>query len=474
MSNRAGLCFLVVLFLAGCVRQRDPYYCPGANPNDNCAEDAGPMACTSNDQCTAPLGVCDVTGSGTCVQCTPDQAGACSGATPACGEDRTCRACRAHAECAGSEACLPDGTCAEPAQVAYVKPTSLGGTDNTSCTLMFPCTKVARALATGRPYVKLAGTTDEAVTVQGAQVVTFLAEPDAKLTRTAGAGAILTVLEIGTSLTVYDLSISNAPNDPNGIGIVIPAAGGAPALTLIRAKVMSNPGGGISASGGALTVSQSTISGNAGGGISVTGGALTVSQSTISGNAGGGISVTGGALTVSQSTISGNAGGGISVSGGTFVIVGNVFFNNGNDTQTVGGVAIDAPQSPANRLEFNTFSLNKAMAGKGLAIDCFAGVFTARNNIMSQNGTLANMEQVDGTCAHAYSIVRPGTLPSGAGNSSMDPLFVDMTTGDLHVRAGSPALGAADPASDLTGPAELDIDGQRRASPADIGADEVP
>jgi hypothetical protein len=101
-------------------------------------------------------------------------------------------------------------------------------------------------------------------------------------------------------------------------------------------------------------------------------------------------------------------------------------------------------------------------------------MFTARNNIMSQNGTLMNMAQVGGSCAHAYSIVRPGPLPSGAGNSSMDPLFVDITTGDLHVRPESPALGAADPASDLTGPAELDIDGQRRASPADIGADEVP
>lgn len=461
MTNRAGRCFLICglgfqvalsLALAGCVRRKDPYHCPGANPNDNCAEDAGPMACASNAECTPPLGVCDVTGSMTCVQCTPDQPGACSSATPVCGEDRTCRACRAHAECAASNACLPDGTCADPAQVAYVQPDSLGGTDNTSCKLTFPCSKVARALATGRPYIKLAGTTDEAVTVQGGQVVTFLADPDAKLTRTGGAGAILTVLESGTSLTIYDLSISNAPNDPNGIGIVISAASGAPALTLIRAKVMNNPGGGISAWGGALTVSQSTLSGNTGRGITASGGALTISQSTISGN----------------------ASGGISASNGSFVIVGNVFFNNGNDTQTVGGVAINAPENPANRLEFNTFSLNKVMAGKGLAIDCDAGMFTARNNIMSQNGTLMNTDQVSGSCAHAYSIVRPGMLPSGVGNSSMDPLFVDVTTGDLHVRSGSPALGAADPASDLTGLAELDIDGHRRASPADIGADEVP
>jgi hypothetical protein len=35
-------------------------------------------------------------------------------------------------------------------------------------------------------------------------------------------------------------------------------------------------------------------------------------------------------------------------------------------------------------------------------------------------------------------------------------------------------LGAADPSSNLTGLAERDIDGDARAAPADIGADEAP
>jgi hypothetical protein len=140
----------------------------------------------------------------------------------------------------------------------------------------------------------------------------------------------------------------------------------------------------------------------------------------------------------------------------------------------VGGVAIGTPQSATNRLEFNSFTRNKAQDTLGTAIHCIAGTFTARNNIMSENGTLTNMEQVGGSCAHAYSIARPGTMPPGAGNSNMDPLFANTTTGDLHVSAGSPALGAADPNSDLTGPAARDIDGDVRAAPADLGADEVP
>jgi hypothetical protein len=201
---------------------------------------------------------------------------------------------------------------------------------------------------------------------------------------------------------------------------------------------------------------------------------LTLLRAKILNNTGGGISASGGTLTVSQSTISANQGGGISVTNGTFVIVGNVFFNNGNDTSLMGGVGVGTPQNAMNRLEFNSFTRNKAQDTLGTAIQCLAGTFTARNNIMSENGTLTNPQQVGGNCAHAYSIARPGTLPPGSGNSSADPLFVNTSTGDLHLRAGSPALGAADPGSSLMGPAARDIDGDARIAPADIGADEVP
>lgn len=414
---------LALVFAAGCPWTSNSNHCPGANPNDNCHEaDAGPARCTSNAECSAPAAVCDVAGSMTCVQCTPEQASECSGATPACDQDRTCRACAAHAECA-SRACLPDGSCGDDAMVAYVDP---AGTDNASCTNAMPCTLVSKALATNRPFVKLTGTTDEAVTVDNGRMVTFLADSGAVLTRTNN-GSLLRV-EDSAQLQVYDLEISGALG--TNVGIAIPV-GATATVSLTRAKVLNNAGGGISASGGALTVSQSTISGN--------------------------------------------TGGGISVMNGTFVIVGNVFFGNGTQAGTVGGIAISTTQNAANRLEFNSFNKNAATGGFGPAIQCMVGgPFVARNNIMSENGTLTNMDQVGGNCMHTYSIARPGTLPPGNGNSSMDPLFVNTTTGDLHVRAGSPVLGAADPSSNLTGVAERDLDGDVRTNPADIGADEVP
>jgi hypothetical protein len=293
-----------------------------------------------------------------------------------------------------------------------------------------PCTKVAKALATNRPFVKFHGTTDEPVTVSGGRDVTFLGDVGAKLTL-SGSGAIVTVKDDNTKLSVFDLSISDAQN-VNSIGIVVPPASGAPSVSLTRVTVSNDPGGGVSSSAGSLTISRSTISNN-------------------------------------------KPGGGVSVGGGTFAIVGNVFFGNGDNTNgTVGGVSITTAQNASNRLEFNSFAKNTTMDGIAPAIQCVAGTFTARNNILSDNGTLSNMNQTGGTCTHAYSIVRPGLLPPGTGNAAEDPMFANTTTGDLHIATGSPARHAADPNSDLAGIASLDIDGDTRVAPADKGADQIP
>jgi hypothetical protein len=195
---------IVALGWAAASCRKSDHYCPGALL-DNCNYRDAIEACTRNEDCSAPAAVCDVGGSRMCVQClAPDQTSACTGATPVCGDDHVCRGCGAHAECAGSEVCLPTGSCGGDTNVAYVDP---AGTDNASCTRATPCTLLSKALATNRPYVKLTGTTDEAVIIDNGRVITFLADPGAKLTRSNGAGAIVTVRDSGTSLTVYDLTI---------------------------------------------------------------------------------------------------------------------------------------------------------------------------------------------------------------------------------------------------------------------------
>jgi hypothetical protein len=430
MSNtKRHLLCLLALALAGLCTACNPRYCEG-NPGNNClnewdAATDGVSRCTSNDQCAAPTPVCDVAGTQTCVECTPDQADACTGTTPVCGGDHTCGPCTEHAQCAASNACLPDGSCADAGQVAYVDP---AGTDNNACTKDMPCTKVAKALATNRPYVKFHGTTNEAVTVNGGRSVTFLADEGAALTRSSGSGAIVTVSDDGTELMVYDLAIQNAPNTASGIGVVIPTASGAPSVALVRVKVSNNPGGGISSSGGTLTVSQSTISGNQGGGISVTG------------------------------------------AGAMFLITNNFIYRNGNNsTAGFGGVDIGVTSPGASRLEFNTIVDNQATSGPLNAggVRCSATSFAAPNNIIARNlvgaSTMDSNAQTLGACTYPTSTV----ASSVSGLAFARP---DAMPYDYHLMSGSSAIDQATTGSTV----DKDFDGDARPKGAqkDIGADE--
>lgn len=414
---------LVVFLAAPACKTRDRYYCEGA-PNDNCLLADADLTCSSSSQCPGERPVCDVGGSGVCVQCTPAEREACGPTTPAC-RDNTCQACVAHAECPDSNVCLPDGSCGDDANVAYVDP---AGTDNASCTNAMPCTLVSKALATNRPYVKLTGTTDEAVTIDSGRVVTFLADPGAKLTRTSGTGPIVTVRDNGTSLAVYDLSISDAPNSPSGIGIVIPTAAGAPTMTLTRVKVTNNPGGGISASGGSLAVSQSTLSGNAGGGISITG------------------------------------------VGATFSIVNNYIFRNGDqDMGTFGGVNLGVASAGASRFEFNTVVDNRAASGatRGGGLVCDIIGFAAPNNIIARNSvggsTSASTAQTLGACTYPTSRVQDDVSTLGFASPDNAPFSYKVTAGSSAIdQAATPSAVGID----------HDGDARPQGQEKDIGADE--
>lgn len=228
----------------------------------------------------------------------------------------------------------------------------------------------------------------------------------------------------GTTLSIYDVAIADA--GPASIGIVMPSSS-APNVTLVRTTIHNNPGGGISVVGGSLTIEQSTISNNLGGGITI-------------------------------------------LQDSRFSIVNSVLFANGSLSSATGAIAIAIGAAAGNRLEFNTFHDNIAQSGVGAAIQCSAGAFVARNNILYRNGTLASPQQIGGSCGHAYSIVLPGALPPGFSNRAADPRFINPEAGDFHLGAGSPAIGASDPGSDLCGATSIDFDGAPRVKPVAIGA----
>ena len=453
------LLLLASLALAACGNAN---FCPGHLDSD-CRvppDSPGPRTCTGDTDCSALTAVCDLAGSKTCVQCTTAEPSACTDGTPVCGTDNTCRACAAHSECASS-VCLPTGFCGAEGDVAYVDPM---GSDNDMCTKVMPCTKLAKALATARPYLKLTGSTNDTASINN-QNVTILADPGATLTSTQN-GLILEV-KGSSKVAIYDLLISGA-SGPSGFGISLPA-GNAATLDLHHATLSNNNASGISATGGTLTLSQSTISGNPGGGISATGSTLlTVSQSNISNNTGGGISTAGGVLTISRSTINGNAGGGISTSSSAKFNITNTFvFRNGNKTtSTFGGLNLQFVGT-GNRLEFNTIVDNDANTNSG-GIFCNVPTFSAPNNIVahnSLNGSATDPNaQTFGSCTYPTSKIQMDLTGLAFEHPDSAPFSYKLTT-------GSSAVDMATTPSDI----DVDNEGDHRPQGAqkDIGADEL-
>lgn len=398
-------------------KEPNPGYC--AHPPCAAGDGGG---CTKDTDCASPAGVCDTTAN-QCVQCTATDHAACAGTTPVCGTDDTCRACAAHSECAADACSFADGSCVAETDVAYV---DSAGTNNTACGRLSPCTSLIAGLGTGKPFVRVRGTIDEAIAFTTGRV-TILADRGATLTHD-GAAPVLTVSGpvsgADTSLTIYDLTISD-----------------------------NHLGGGVSVAAGAGMTNLSLI------------------HTTISGHDGEGIRVESGAFTLARSAITSNRDGGVVIDGtATFFIVGNTFFANGSMTSTTGAVRISARQAPSNRLDFNSLLKNQNQ-DRGGAIDCSAGpTFTARNNIIDNPAQLA--DPLTGSCAYAYSLIQPAsTAQSTHPVVGADPMFVDPINGDMHLMSGSPALHAADPAADVSGLALDDMDGKpRMPPPATIGA----
>jgi len=478
----------------GCKRD-NPYYCENPVHTDcigsDAAQDATPDSlprCNTNQECSGDTSVCDLDVTRMCVRCTATDRQACVGAMPACSNDHVCVGCSAHDQC-NSKACLPDGSCGDDVNVAYVDAAGSGS----ACTSEFPCKRVADGLATNRPYVKLQGTTDEAVTIDNGRVVTFLADPGAKLVRTTG-GALLEVYA-ASHVTIYDLEISGASGS-NGPGISIPPSSnstvelirstvrgtttgagiaifGNGSVVLTDSRVIDNSGGGILAAGtGAVSCARSEISDNGGDGItSPAGGTVSVTRSKIADNLGVGVVVPGGVVTVTQSTVRGNSRGGVDVTNAEYRLSNNLLVRNGTPTSLFGGVRISQIGTVGTHVfEFNTMALNTTSPGGAAGVICNAvtAPLAFTNSIVYGNGLGS---QVDGAnCNWSYSNVGPSSLP-GASIIASDPLFVAPSEDNFQLQATSPDRDAADPAATL----EVDIDGTSRPQGArrDMGAVEM-
>lgn len=421
---------LALVLSAGCkIANEQSCQRPENMDKPECAGVTGPECADNTDCAGTPTPVCK-TDEETCVQCLVNDDCTASATAPICGDTNSCEGCKLDDQCPAG-VCLEGGACASPDAIIFASP---DGADTPGCglTAADPC-NLQQAIDETTPtrnIVKLTAETFEATGADG-----FVVDG-------ANVPHPITVIARGATIS----------RGTNGPGLTIKNDG--------KAELF----------GGTVT----GLAGATGHGVQCLNATLAVSATTIDGNAALGVRADTCTLSVTNATLRSNLGGGISVNNGTFVIVGNILHFNGLPTGTVGGIKITTMANAGNRLDFNTLNQNFALE-IGPGIDCFAGTFVARNNILWNNGNGTNLKQVAGGCRVSFSDVGPmdlATANDGGDNVNMDPMFLDESS-DLHLMPASPVTGLAS-ALALGGVAAVDLDGDERTSPPDIGADELP
>lgn len=379
--------------LVGCA---NPNYCEGHEDNDCRKGEVVEESCATAADCTNP-------GKSVC-------------ALSASTQQLACKACAAHTECTSSQVCLSNGACADEATVAYV---SQQGTNNATCSRAQPCDQIAKALATSRPYIKVSGQLDEAVTIERA--VALFGEEGSKLTR----------------------------------------AGGSPVVEVKGNKPVSIQGLEIGGSGGTGVHAHA-------------GSTLTLIKVSVTDNGGIGVLVDGATLSLSRSIVSLNDGGGIQIKGSSFQIINNFIFRNGTSDGggDFGGVHLDSSTPGSNRFELNTVVDNHVKSGNNRTggVLCDIVNFTAANNIIARNDIARSLTSpnanTSGSCSYGSSSIATTVEPFKFLSPDIEPY-------DYHLTAESD--GAIDMGAPLSSLAEghEDFDKDRRATDSpDLGADE--
>jgi hypothetical protein len=402
-----------------------------------------PGACMNDMDCGSAAPHCGADGN--CVVCL--QSDQCSSDAPVCdASSHDCRGCAADSECS-SEVCeIASGQCANETDIAYATP---AGSDGAACTHEDPCS-IAHAFAVvtaTRKTVHLA---------PGAYAATL--KIGNKSVRVIGFGATVSDISgvapfevtAGGGLELVGVAVSNLV----GTDAAIRCNGSATSLVLDRADVdakflalLANPCLTATISGSRVRVRN-------------VGGFQVLSENS--------------SISVDRSRFDG-AGAIVATGSGGAVRLTNsiVAVSNGVDGP-FGYTAFGAPLG-AVLLSFSTVltgtpvktpaSVSCSGSLQGLCID---------NSVIINASAGAPTDTVTGTgCNAAFSIVFPQATAIGGSNNllGMNPVLLDPPNGDVHLKLGSPAIDAADPASSNT----IDFDGIARPQGArrDIGAYEL-
>jgi hypothetical protein len=167
-----------------------------------------------------------------------------------------------------------------------------------------------------------------------------------------------------------------------------------------------------------------------------------------------------------RSRVDHNSYGGVWASVSGYEIVNNFIDDNGPSSD-LGGVRLAAGSGV---FRHNTlFDNSRTGADWSRHVFCEGTSVPLVSSIFWDSTALGSAGVNSSTGCLPSTSVFSAAPSTGTGNLvGMDPLFVNVMTGDLHIQAASPCVGRA-PAA--TAPVD-DIDGQLRDGAPDIGADE--
>lgn len=421
-----------VLLLGGC-------YSPSAQPGLPCSANhscPGGQICDEAQVppiCVLTVNPTDARSDGEVVACH-DNTG-CPTSAPVCDvATQVCRGCVADAECSSDVCHELAGTCVDEAATLYVSPAPTSGA---GCSRQAPCSMDAASLALSptRTTIKVA---------QGTYASCF----DLKSPVSGGP----TILVSGPDRDASRVVIAGSPHSCSTAPAMKAIVEG---LTVQGATVR-----GFLARG-PLTLSHVRVVGSMVNAVEARQGAV-VLDSRLEASMTTGITCAGGPLELQRSVVVDNQGGGIVASAG-FTIVNTVIANNGTAFNTSApGATLTATGAQPAVFRFNTVANNTGTAPSGVA--CMQPTAIEDTIVASSLPLFADLGPM---CMPAHSLFSSN---APAGNLMGDPLFVSPMTRDYHLKAGSPAIDAADPAA--TEPLDLDGEARPRGAARDIGADE--
>ncbi len=315
------------------------------------------------------------------------------------------------------------------------------------------------------------------------------------------------LMDAGGTLHVTKSTITNAA----GVGIV---ATDGTYLSVLGSIVQNNSNDGIDAFNSNVEILNSTVSGNNGSGAYLQGSTGTVDGSTFSqnhGQFGDGIEVADGNLTITNNTFESNDQSGVwlfeasSSSPGPVVNVARNTFH-GNPWAGIDGNPSQSMFIDSNFIKDNGRGIRASLSTKGVIVNNIIvrstdtsfghGIqVTDTSNVSIINNTiyknaLNGINQGSGTTVSVVNTIVAGNTKSdvagvapgnvqfsligdggitGNGNTSGDPRFLNPTSDDFHLAAGSPALDTGSNAA--AGLPFLDFSGRFRvAAPSSSSA----